>query len=134
MPPRLAEPVASRDPALTYRDDLVGAAERAMRASFPSVHDLRLGGAHVRLRLAGPALEPILLPALAHGLIERTGELPELSIDAWDSESTGVGPPAFPWRAEDVRERVLADPEGRSDTCLAERGRGNVVRPERPLA
>ena len=105
MPLRLAEPVASRDPALAYRDDLAGAAQRAMAASPPSVHDLRLGGAHVRLRLAGPALEPVLLPALAHGLIERTAEMPDLRIDAWDSESTGIGPPAFPWRPEDVRER-----------------------------
>lgn len=105
MPPRLAEPVAARDPAPAYRDDLARAAQRAMGASPSNVHDLRLGGAHVRLRLAGPALEPVLLPALAHGLIERTAATPDLSIDAWDSESTGVGPPAFPWRPEDVRER-----------------------------
>jgi hypothetical protein len=105
MAPRLAEPVAAPDRALAYRDELAGAARRAMAEAPASVHDLRLGGAHVRLRLAGPALEPALLPALAHGLIERTSALPELTIDAWDTESTGVGPPAFPWRPEDVRER-----------------------------
>ena len=94
------------DPALDYRDQLSSAAQRAMRAAGgPVVHDLWLGGAHVRLRLAGSALEPVLMPALRHARIDTTPGEPELTIDAWDARSTGVGPPGFPWRAEDVRER-----------------------------
>ena len=69
------------------------------------VHDLRLGGAHVRLRLAGDALDPVLVPALRHARIPTPAREPDLTIDAWDDLSTGVRPPAFPWRPEDVRER-----------------------------
>jgi hypothetical protein len=94
------------DPAFAYRDQLSSAAQRAMRAAGgPIVHDLRLGGAHVRLRLAGSALESVLVPALRHARIDTPASEPELTIDAWDARSTGVGPPAFPWRAADVRER-----------------------------
>jgi hypothetical protein len=94
------------DPVLAYRDELSSAAQRAMEAAGGAVvHDLLLGGAHVRLRLAGPALEPVLLPALGHARIETPSTDPELAIDAWDAASTGVGPPSFPWGSEDVRER-----------------------------
>lgn len=94
-----------RVPALDYLREFGNACHRAMRTAGPVVHDLRVGGASVRLRFAGPALVPLLLPALAHLSAEATGGRPDLTLELWDASSTGVLPPPFPWRGEDVRAR-----------------------------
>ena len=68
-------------------------------------HDLRLGGAIVRLRFAGAALVPYVLPPLAHLRTDAAGEQPILSVELWDAASTGVFPPRFPSGGEDVPGR-----------------------------
>ena len=68
----------------------------------------RVGGLRLRLRFAGPALLPVLTPALAHlaeGDAEAAAPLPTLTVDLWDTASTGVGMPPPPWRAADYLAR-----------------------------
>lgn len=63
----------------------------------------RIGGFLVRLSFAGPALIPIITPALAH--LETTPEPdPGLTINLWDSVSTGVKTPPPPWTEDDYLE------------------------------
>ena len=67
-----------------------------------------LGGFLVCLRFAGPALVPIITPALAH--LETTpAPDPGLTIYLWDSASTGVNTPPPPWTEDDYLEFGLID-------------------------
>jgi hypothetical protein len=59
-----------------------------------------IGGFHVHLRFAGPALVPLLTPALMH-LAEDQPEKVDLTICLWDSASTGVKMVPPPWSADD---------------------------------
>lgn len=60
----------------------------------------RIGGFHVHLRFAGPALAPLITRAMLH-LAEDKPDHVDLTICLWDSVSTGVRmvPPA--WQSED---------------------------------
>jgi hypothetical protein len=62
------------------------------------VRDYRVAGTSVRLRFAGEALMPTILPALAHPVADAAGE-PDHEIRIWDSESTGTrnAPPPRHW-------------------------------------
>jgi hypothetical protein len=60
------------------------------------VRDFRVAGTSVRLRFAGEALTPAILPGLANP-VEGIAEEPRCEICIWDSESSGV-PPAPPPR------------------------------------
>ena len=73
-------------------------AEAALSAG---VVERRLGvaGRILRLRFAGPALAEVLLPALAH-LRTDTASV-DGTIRLWDTESTGVPVPSFPWDPTD---------------------------------
>jgi hypothetical protein len=71
-----------------------------MREAGVLVHDVRLGGMLVRLRFAGPALVPVVLPAFAHLRTDAAGEEPLLTVELWDAASTGVFPPGFPSRGD----------------------------------
>lgn len=51
---------------------------------------LAIGPCRVRLRFAGPALLPTLLPALESRLVSQTPGEPHLTIHLWDTASTGV--------------------------------------------
>jgi hypothetical protein len=57
--------------------------------------ELRVAGRGVRLRFAGDALLPRIMPAIAHLAGESA---PSLTVHLWDSASTGVrmAPPPFP--------------------------------------
>ena len=80
-----------------FQDAYVRAAEPA-----EEFHDVPIGPEVLRLRFAGRSLEPLILPAVAHRT-QAPGTLdPTLSIDIWDTESTGVIPPRFPWRPTDL--------------------------------
>lgn len=85
-----------------YLSRFASAFERARETTGLVPHDIRLGGALVRLRFAGPALVPFVLPALAHLRTEAIDEPPRLTVDIWDAASTGVFPPPFPVRGEDA--------------------------------
>jgi hypothetical protein len=92
-------------PAREYLCDFSSACEVAVRGAGPVVHDLRLDGAVLRLRFAGPALVPFVLPPLAHLRSDAAGEQPVLTVDFWDAASTGVYPPPYPLGGEDVPGR-----------------------------
>jgi hypothetical protein len=67
-------------------------------------YDFVVAGHSFRLRFAGPALLPRLLPALGH--LVASGKLkPDLVINIWDSASTGEPLPPVPWGKEGAASR-----------------------------
>lgn len=80
-----------------FRERLWAAAGAACRAGGARLRWYAIGGAPVRVRFAGPALEAALAEALAH---LETGPQPgaALTVSAWDDASTGVSLPSPPWR------------------------------------
>ncbi|RZS91446.1 hypothetical protein EV189_0687 [Motilibacter rhizosphaerae] len=67
--------------------------------------DLDVGGVRLRLAFAGEELVPDLTMALGH-LRVPPGDA-ALEVRLFDSGSTGVAPPRFPWQAPDVGHRGL---------------------------
>jgi hypothetical protein len=63
-----------------------------------------LGGVNLRLRVAGAELGRVFLPALRHLGAPRP-DRPIAMVSAWDTDSSGVPVPPFPWSRWDVRER-----------------------------
>jgi len=59
-----------------------------------------MAGYKIRLRFAGPALVPFILPALEH-LIAAPCSAPALTICLWDSVSTQTRMPPPPWSESD---------------------------------
>jgi hypothetical protein len=59
-------------------------------------HDLVLGEHRIRLRFAGAALEPRLLPALAHVRVAPAGN-PAMTVALFDTASTGAPMAPPPW-------------------------------------
>jgi hypothetical protein len=94
-----------RFPAREYVRDFAAESTRAMAVAGAVVHDLRIGGAAVRLCFAGPALVPAVLPALAHLRTDAAGTEPVLTVELWDAASTGVIPPPYPVPGEGVPAR-----------------------------
>jgi hypothetical protein len=88
-----------------YFEALTAGWEEAARRADVRSHDVSLGGATVRLRFAGPDLEPAYFPALGRPLHEPGGGGPEATVLLWDSASSGVEAPAPPWRRADVDGR-----------------------------
>lgn len=78
-----------------------------MRAADPVTFDLRIAELHVRLRFAGSGLVPLVVPAFGHvraAPTEATSE-PDLMVELWDAQTTGVAAPRFPWRTGDLGPR-----------------------------
>lgn len=67
-------------------------------------HDLLLAGRRVRLAFAGDTLVPDVVPAFRARVSGPAGR-PDAVVHLFDTASTGVAPPRFPWRATDVVER-----------------------------
>jgi hypothetical protein len=99
--PSTAEHVAARE----YLAEFSAACEQAITRVGARGFDLRINSVPVRLRFAGPALVPLLTPALSHLHVPTNGTPPALTVALWDGESTGVMPPRFPWGGEDIRAR-----------------------------
>jgi hypothetical protein len=74
----------------------------ACRRTGVREHDLAIGGATVQLRFAGDALEPFVLPPLAHFATSSPSGEPDLTVAVFDTRSTGVDAPRFPWRPEEL--------------------------------
>jgi hypothetical protein len=56
----------------------------------------RIGGESIVLHFAGPALIPLITPALSHlGIPDALA--PDLTVQVWDSASTGISLPQLPW-------------------------------------
>jgi hypothetical protein len=99
------EAVAEPFEVYDYLCDFASACEHAIRRTGVLVYDVRLGGMLVRLRFAGAALVPVVLPAFAHLRTDASGDKPLLTVELWDAASTGVFPPGFPSRGDDVPAR-----------------------------
>ena len=68
------------------------------------IRDFRLAGTLVRLRFAGEALIPLIVPGLAKGVAGGVSE-PACEIRLWDSESTGLPPAPRPRPVRDFTLR-----------------------------
>jgi hypothetical protein len=105
--------------ALDYLADLRASFERAVASSGGPVEcRLRMAGVALRLRSAGPALAERLFPPFEH---LRGGEAgaAELTINLFDTKSSGVEPPSLPWPLPEAAPGT--NPVVRSDTgrvCL----------------
>lgn len=88
--------------------------ERAADVAGLVRHDLEIANMTVRLELAGAALDPVLLRALAHRANATSGApAVDLTIRAWDAASTGVRCPAPDTELTDLHAGFL--PELSSD-------------------
>jgi hypothetical protein len=89
-------PLTSATPidALAFFDDLADAFASAAATSGLIERSYRVAGCSVRLRFAGAALMPALLPALGHRAEPDVGAAPaDLTVCVWDSASTGCEMP-----------------------------------------
>src|SRR5688572_25017525 len=59
--------------------------------------EFQLGPAKLAFRFANPALIPSILPAFAHLPPAAAASEPELSVDLWDSETSGLLLKPPPW-------------------------------------
>jgi hypothetical protein len=73
--------------------------ETASARTGEIVRDFRVAGTSVRLRFAGDALMPTIIPGLAYP-VSGAATQGQCEICIWDSESTGVplGPPPRSWK------------------------------------
>lgn len=91
--------------ALTYFERVSGACRDGQaRAGGPIDRFFLVAGQTVRVQFAGTALLPYVEPALVHLMIEPHIP-PDLTIEVWDSASTGTPLPAVPWRIRDQSPR-----------------------------
>lgn len=99
-------------------------AARGAGGSF--VRDLSIGPCRVRLHFAGPALVDPLFRAVSH--LGAAGDgLPSVSVCIWDSASTGVRVPPFPWAGEDIVARGEVRGYGDDVRVVYEPGFGGVT-------
>ncbi|MEO8586866.1 MAG: hypothetical protein ABI584_11950 [Acidobacteriota bacterium] len=77
---------------------------KAAAAAGTRAFTLRIAGRVVRLVFAGSALVAFARDAL--GSLEMSGgSAPDLTVNLWDTSSTGVPPPSAPWTPDDLRPR-----------------------------
>ena len=81
-------------------DRLEGLAASFACAGDVVARDYVVGGSRVSLRFASDALRERIAPAFAH-LAAPAGDAPELTVNLWDSASTGMEPPPRPPAASD---------------------------------
>jgi hypothetical protein len=93
---RGASAVSAGTPACDYFDRMVEAFAAAVDGAGGSlVRSMGVADARVDIVLAGAALAPVLIPALAH-LELPSGPPADLTVLAFDTASTGIAPPAAP--------------------------------------
>ncbi|WP_416909225.1 MAG: glycosyltransferase [Polymorphobacter sp.] len=73
-----------------FFDTVLALAKEAEAKAGTETHDLLIAGNRIRLCFAGPALAPLLLPALSHLVVPDSDAAPDLTLHVWDSASTGV--------------------------------------------
>jgi hypothetical protein len=89
-----------------YLDALENAFLRAQSRAGGSEHFYTVAGHSLRLRFAGDALMPLILPPLEHLEAPPTRTEPALTICAWDPETTGVSAPDCPWDTGGSEDRA----------------------------
>jgi hypothetical protein len=99
-------------PAGRYFAALYSAFAEARAGTTAIDYALGVGPSSVRLSFAGGALAPALIPALSN-VVAATPVEPDATVFIFDSASTGVEVPPFPWLPRQVRER--GEVEGHSD-------------------
>jgi len=92
-----AEMTRCLDAGEKYLDALETAFLNAERRAGGSQHFYSIAGHLLHLRLAGDALAPLITPPLEHLRVSPSGAEPDLTICAWDPETTGVQAPDCPW-------------------------------------
>ncbi len=98
--PREQPPGARLDPPAFFQAADT-AFQRAVQSAGGAVEcDYCIGGYHIQLRFAGPALVPALTRALAH-LSAPAAAQPDLTIQLWETASTGIAPPPPAWDYDD---------------------------------
>lgn len=100
---------------LGFFDTLCEGFERATARSGVIERDFRIADLNVRLRFAGPALLPAIVPAIAH-LEAAAPAAPDFTIDLFDAASTGAPLPYLAARFVDLlRLRWWEHLEGRRE-------------------
>ncbi|MGZ8216664.1 hypothetical protein [Methylomagnum sp.] len=100
---------------LAFYDTLAAGFERASGRAGVVDRDYRVAGFKLRLRFAGAALMPAIVPAIAHLEVSDPAE-PDFTIDLFDSESTGTPLPFLAGRFVDLlRLRWWEHLEGRRE-------------------
>lgn len=91
-------PRRSEEEQQAFFDKALALALKAEAITGARSHDLAVAGTTVRLVFAGPRLEELLLPAIAHLKIAAVDK-PGATFHVWDSESSGIEnvPPPCPW-------------------------------------
>jgi len=105
-----------------FFEQVYGAFQRAEHGmGAPIQRDYAIDGFVVRLRFAGPALVPLITPALAHLEMPPDARRAALTICLWDSASTHTLMPPRPWAQDACRARgdVRGFNDTRSRTALA---------------
>jgi len=87
--------------AVRYFDAALDAFGRAAAHAGIREHDVSIAGVRVRLRFAGPALEPLVLPALSHLTVPVASTDVALTVALFDSASTAVPMPPPAWGPRD---------------------------------
>jgi hypothetical protein len=89
------------DAGREYLEALEHAFLNAARRAGGSEQFYSVAGHLLRVRLAGDALAPLIIPPLEHLKASSSRAEPELTICAWDPETTGVSAPDCPWDTGD---------------------------------
>ena len=88
-------------PLTDYLTQMQAAFSEAVRFQSVCEHTIQIADLTIRLRFAGPALEPMVLPALAHLEKEDIPGSPKITFHLWDAATTGVNPPRPPFASDD---------------------------------
>jgi hypothetical protein len=109
----MTRPLVTLAMAEQFSDAAHAAFERAVERARLVEDVLEVGGERVRIRLAGAALAGWALPALAHRRITQPAAEVDLSVDVFDTRTTGVPMPPPPWpRSAYTPQSEIAGVEG----------------------
>jgi hypothetical protein len=97
---------AALEAATVFFERVKEAFQAAEKSAGGAVNrDYAIGGYAIRIKFAGDALAHLLTPALEHLAVSGDHDRADLTICAWDSESTNIAMPRRPWGSEDCIAR-----------------------------
>jgi hypothetical protein len=89
-----------------WPERLAAAFAAAVQSASLIERHYRIGGRHVRMRFAGPAMLEAVARSFAH-LEADAADGEALTVDLWDADSTATAPPPLPRIDEDAGERAV---------------------------
>jgi hypothetical protein len=89
-----------------WAEQLAASFAAAVKSASLIERNYRMGGHHVRMRFAGPAMLEAVARSFAH-LEADAADDEALTVDLWDAESTATAPPPLPPIDKDVGEREV---------------------------